>query len=464
MPDPASPDVEDLVRTGLAALVADAPDPAGRGDQLDARLVHRQRGLVQRRRFVTGAAAAAAVAAGAGITWRVLDREEAPADVATGPTDPTDPARTTTSTGGSWRQVPPARSLLPRQGVAQAWLGDRLFLWGGTWEGAEPQDAGTWVPGDDRWTRIDPETRGTRGIGSVGGPHFAVWNGEEALVGMCEADSNAPWNADLQTNDLGYGLRAFDPADGSWRDVALLARDSEVVRNGSGRQAVLLADGRLLVGVTAALPDGGRPEDLIAVDVETGEVQPVPLGPFAASPYADASGSVSLTGVGDVVLAVPTWDRRPWMLDPIAGTWVQLAAPPDRQSLHLLPATSIGTRAVLRESDGEEMWILDPLAGPDGTWTAVAPNPHPRARWSYEPVWSGTGLYVPGAAYDPAADTWRAVDPPPRGPDRQRTLVGHWAAGSLLLFGGEEYSCPDDAECDRTPGPETLDGWITSDP
>ena len=75
-------------------------------------------------------------------------------------------------------------------------------------------------------------------------------------------------------------------------------------------------------------------------------------------------------------------------------------------------------------------------------------------------MWTGTEIFVPGAAYDPAADTWREVDPPPRGSDRQRTLASRNANGALLLFGGEEYTCPDEATCDRNPGPDTLDGWL----
>lgn len=39
-----------------------------------------------------------------------------------------------------------------------------------------------------------------------------------------------------------------------------------------------------------------------------------------------------------------------------------------------------------------------------------------------------------------------------------------WADDALILFGGEEYDCPDDADCDRSPGPDTLDGWILADP
>ncbi len=79
-------------------------------------------------------------------------------------------------------------------------------------------------------------------------------------------------------------------------------------------------------------------------------------------------------------------------------------------------------------------------------------------------MWSGSELFVPGAAYDPATDSWRSVPAPPRGADRQRTLHSHWTGEGLLLFGGEEYTCPDGADCDRTPGPDALDGWLFRDP
>ena len=298
--------------------------------------------------------------------------------------------------------------------------------------------------------------------GSTGSPAFAVWDGEEVFVGVAEMESTAPWNrGDVSMEEIAYGILGYDPSLDTWRHVAPAATESESVPSGA-RQAVVLADGRMLVGLRVARPDA-QPGDLRLIDTAMGSTELVDLGPFAATTYSDHSGEIEMVAVGDVVLAVPNWNRTLWVRSG-DGSWQTLPEPPADRGLHLMSPVAIGDRAVVAESDGGR-WIVDPLAvEPDEVWTEVAPNPAPRPVWSYSPVWSGTELFVPGAAYDPSTDRWRVVDPPPREPDRQRDLSSFWADGALLLFGGEEYTCPDGANCDRDIGPDTLDGWILADP
>jgi hypothetical protein len=452
---------EDQLRQRLALLVEAGPDPEARSARIDEKVRALRRSHIERRRFLVRAAAATGIAgmAGSAIAWRAVARPERKPSVRV--SDDLDDA---TSSGAmeraGWEPVASA-PLRPRTGPAIVWAGDQLFVWGGNGELAAPPDTATWSPGEG-WTGLpDAPT------GSTSGRAFAVWDGREVLVGMSEADANAPRNGpEVGEEEDGYGLLAHDPAHRSWREAALLARDSETQRNGRGRQAVLLGDGRLLVAVLAALPDGGRGEDLRIVDPASGAAETVELGPFAQTPYPDSSGEVALTATdaGDHVIAIPNWDRRPWVLDVATGEWRQLPAPAERESLHLGPATAIGERVIMAESSGATRWILDPSGRDGGLWTPMAECPFPAARWRYEPVWNGTELFTPGAAYDPETDTWREVPPPPRGPDRQRTLQALWADDALLLFGGEEHTCPDNAECDRTPGPDTLDGWLLPHP
>jgi hypothetical protein len=410
-----------------------------------------------RRRMLAGAAAATVGLAGAGTAWWLASRDDSGPAVRTGP----DGAGRRDGTPATWERVPTA-PLSDRSGVAAAWLGDRLFVWGGILDGGARPDAATWMPGSAAWMAA-----ASASAGSAGPASFAVWDGREVLVGVAEAESSAPWNrGDVSMNDVGYGILGYDPATDAWRHVAPAFTEIESTPS-FARQAVLLADGRLLVGVRGARPEA-LPGDLRVIDPATGGTELVDLGPFAATPYSDHSGEIEMAAVGDVVLAVPNWNRTLWVRS-ADGAWRTLPDPPEDLSLHLMTPVAIGDRAVVAESSGG-LWIVDPRASETGAsetgtvWTRVTENPFDRPAWGYPPVWSGTELFVPGAAYDPATNEWRSIEPPPRDADRQRQLRSFWADGALLLFGGEEYTCPDGADCDRDLGPDTLDGWMLVDP
>jgi hypothetical protein len=283
------------------------------------------------------------------------------------------------------------------------------------------------------------------------------------FVGLTEGDASAPWNDQGSEAEGLYGIAAYALESDTWRYLAPVSADADE-RLASRRQAVLTADG-LVVAVRSATPGStGHDRDLSLVDTTAGGTTNLPPGPFAESPYRDRSGEVWLATVGDLVVAVPNWDRRPWVLDTRAHSWRQADGPPGASSLHLLPPVAIGPSAFLLESDARVAWLFHPSAEGADAWTAAAPIPDRRAHWRYDPVWSGTEVFIPGHAYNPTEDAWRAIGPPPRGEDRQRTLQARWAGDSLLLFGGEEYDCPDDAACDRSPGYDDLDGWLLRDP
>ena len=443
-------DIEQRIRAGLADLVAAAPDPASRRSGLVDREFEYRGNLLRRRDFLVGAAATTA-AAGVGL-WILAGRDDGSGtkQVSVRPVPTTEPRRS-----GEWRRIGSA-PLSPRSSPFIVWAGDRLIVWGGTANSGPdytpPPDGASWTPASETWAAIAPAPAGVIQNG------FAVWDGREVFVGLTEADASA-------TNPLAirYGIVAYDPIADRWRHIASVVPDSDK-RLGSARQAVRVGNS-LLVAVRFALPGAsGHDGDAFFVDVTSGQRRALDPGPFAVSPYPDASGDVTLAVVGDVVVATPNWDLRPWVLDVGAGTWRRVTAPPGAESLHLLPATAAGAQAFFFESDARKLWAFDPAGDGPGAWRAAARNPFPSARWGYDPVWSGRELFVPGAAYDPNHDSWRAVAPPPRGKERQRTMQARWTGAALLLFGGEEYSCPDNGVCDRMGGPDTLDGWLLTDP
>lgn len=455
MPDTTS-DFEGQLRSRLADLVASGPDASSRHDAIDARVAAHNRRFVQRRRLLIGSAATTTAVVGGGLAWQLTRGDGQPHRVTVGPTP--DPGGDGPS---GWQHIAVA-PLSPRVDPHVVWAGDRLIVWGGVAFGGSdhllPPDGASWDRSSASWTPI-----ATAPAGAIGGG-FALWNGDEVLVGLTEGDSSAPWNDGGSEANGVYGIVGYRPAADTWRHIAPVEADTDE-RLRSARQATVVG-GDLLVAVRPALPGAaGHDQDILLIDIATGNRTAIEPGPFAASPYPDASSEVALATVGDLVVAIPNWDLRPWVLEPGSWSWHQLSAPPAAHSLHLLPATAAGDLAVCFESSGSRPWVLDPTIDGDAAWTRASENPFPHARWSYESVWGDTELFVPGAAYNPASDTWRRVTPPPRGENRQRALNSAWADGALLLFGGEEYTCPDAALCDRgRTEPDSLDGWIVGAP
>lgn len=444
-------EIEARLRSGLAALAISAPDLPERLDAVDERAAALRGRHDQRRRLlIAGAATAASAAAGIWGVTRVRGSDGQ--QVTVGPT-PTTPAG-----DGEWVAIPSA-SLSPRRSPAVVWTGTELIVWGGvgSQEYLLPPDGATWRPGSESWESMAPAPAGAIGGG------FAVWDGSEMIVGVTEGDSTAPWNSEASAAQALYGIAGYSPQADAWRYIAPVDADTDQ-RLRSRRQAVLTPVG-LLVAVRSALPGAAdHDRDLLLVDTIAGHRINLPPGPFAASPYPDASGEITLTSVGDLVVAVPNWDLRPWVLDAPTRKWRQADGPPSATSLHLLPAVATGSRTLLFESDRRQPWLFDPTAQPAEAWSPAAAAPTEGAAWGYDPVWSGTEVFIPGHAYDPDRNTWRQVDPPPRDQDQQRTLQARWTGPSLVLFGGEEYTCPDGASCDRDPGYDTLDGWIIPNP
>jgi hypothetical protein len=279
-------------------------------------------------------------------------------------------------------------------------------------------------------------------------------------------DGDAPPGED-SSDDPGYQVIAYSPADDAWRDVIPTFPDTRR-QMGTSRQAVV-ADGQLLMAVWPLEPGADHSKELVAVDIATGRRRIVDPGPFDASPVTDASGAVRLTAVGDLVVATTSWDLRPWILDVRSWRWRRAAEPPESTPASpagptfLQPMTAIGDKALF-ETAGPRVWSFDPSVDGEGAWRSIEPNPFPAPdSSSWEPVWSGTEVFVPGAALDPVAGTWRVVESLPG--DEVRALPrSFWTGDALALFGGHIEPCRRGEACASDlmyPGPPpATDGWL----
>jgi N-acetylneuraminic acid mutarotase len=145
-----------------------------------------------------------------------------------------------------------------------------------------------------------------------------------------------------------------------------------------------------------------------------------------------------------------------WAYDPAAKTWsdVNVAGAPDARSAHAMVYDSDGGTVILFGGVGDagrfdDTWAYDPNAN---TWTDLNPiGILPSARSGhaivYEPLsgrvilfggYDGSLLLNDTWAYEPAANTWTALDPAgdvpsPRGNHR---MVYDSGLGRVILFGG----------------------------
>ena len=250
--------------------------------------------------------------------------------------------------GGSWTGLPdlpwPADAVV----ATSAWAGDRVLVW-------SPAQGGWGLrPGDPAWTALPtPGTEVTRpgGENAFATAH-SVWTGAEWMVWSSEASTAGTVEAGL----------AYDPAAGSWRDVAVgpaLAQGTDVVWTGN---QVLAYDP--LAGVLAYDPSSDR--------WNRGEEGPIPL-------LTTGSGNG-----GPVV----TW----------AGT-------------RLLVWGGSRERDLSRCTDGDGLddsasdygGVCNPATGPLGAvydpatdeWTEITDGPWPR-RTETAAVWTGRELLLAG--------------------------------------------------------------------
>jgi hypothetical protein len=443
--------MEERLRARFTDLAATAPDPASRGVDLDSLAAAQRDRLTHRRQFLVGAAASAAMV-GTGLGWRLIRSQDGTdQQVSAGPPKRTGPAFTP-----GWHHIEATPASVAGANYA-VWAGDRLIVFGG---GDASRDGVSWSPTERRWKAIAsaPAPASPDGCG------FAVWNGTEMFVGI---EGDVPPSED-GSDDTGYQVMAYSPTDDAWRDVIPTFPDTRR-RMGTSRQAVVAA-GQLLIAVVPFPAQADHTSDIVAVDIATGRRRLVDPGPFGASPLTDDSSAVRLTAVGDVVVASTSWDLRPWVLDIRSWRWRQAAAPSDltpSSSNFLQPMTAIGDRALMSEAAGPRLWSFNPsIDGETGfAWTSVPPNPLSPApdSSSWNPVWSGTEMFVPGAALDPVAGTWRAIEALP-GDEVRSFSTSSWIGDALVLFGGSVLPCRRGEDCaipavgQRTP--PATDGWL----
>jgi len=314
-----------------------------------------------------------------------------------------------------WRELPPA-PLTPRTGVAAAWTGRELIVWGG-YDHLSMGPGGLHVAGDgaaydparQAWRRLPPAPLSARADAT------AVWTGGEVLV-----VGGVP--AVRTDRDRGFtDGAAYDPARDTWRRLAPgpQPRGSLMAQHlvWTGTRLLVWSDWRQTLrsdAVTLANGERGTEvESRDGVDVWAYDPAADRWAVLPPAPGQPALGGAVLVWTGREVVSVtgrpyegPVLDRDPGArYDPARNRWRGLADGP-----------------------------LD-TALPVGLWTGAALL-----------VWNGGSMrggdpatdYGPGdgAAWDPRADRWVRLPRSPLGGDGG---VAVWTGRAALVWGGKPW-------------------------
>jgi len=317
-----------------------------------------------------------------------------------------------------------------RASPALAWVGDRLFVYGGNPVPGESESVRTLEPLNDA-ALIDPDDGRVDVLPDPpferplrGSPAALAVDDEVLVVGqLCR---EPPEGAERACSGGAYRAAVYSVAEDDWREVELPGR-LERISNGQSVPVGVTSDGHAVV--ILGPQDGfgalaGRQLWVYSLADDEWEPLPTPGALIEGACLADdavvvGSGLLAETAddaVGDVVptdpaqlaLAGPTLqvlslaaDSRVWFPTPAAG----VLPTGDTASM------TCGDERVLVD-DGTGVKRIFEL-GPGGGWVASAPQPDDTVHDAH--LWTGEEFLflapnTPTLAYDPEDDSWRGIE------------------------------------------------------
>ena len=340
--------------------------------------------------------------------------------------------------GTHWREMSPS-SLCGRYDASVAWTGQELLIWGGEScagsscpndQAPHLADGAAYNATNDAWRTLARSPLTAREAAAT------VWTGTEMLV----------WGGTSGQALLADGA-AYNPAQDTWRPLAgsPLSHRTHSAAAWTGRELLVWGGSDTADG--AAYDPAADRWRMLAASPLTGRSLPV----------------VAWTG-REMVVWSGSGFRDGAAYDPAADRWRTIAASPLAGRYY--PATAwTGRELLVWGGDSEQSFVADDGAGYDPAadrWRAlprapVAPRGAAASVWTGREMvlWGGIGqpgagdnspldtiierrtlLYpvADGAAYDPATDRWRVLEPVPllgRG-----FPIAAWDGQGMILWGG----------------------------
>jgi len=425
-------------------------------------------------------------------------------------------ARGTVNDGGRynleenrWTSLPTDKSPSARYEHTAVWTGTEMVIWGGS-DGGFLNDGARYLPAEDKWFSVN----------SVGAPalrtrHTAAWTGTEMII----------WGGLGAASALNDGAR-YRPSNDSWIAIPTIgAPPARWLHTAVWTGTEMIAWGGLDAFGGNSLKDGGR------FHAEADAWSAVPTN-APALPAVRKDATAVWTGTEMVVWGGqrlghrgnPEFFADGWRYNPVANTLTPLSTTgaPSGRIAHTaiwtgsemivwggntneggfraandggryLPAANLWLPLNTNSAPsvrgfhtavwtGTEMIVWGGAYGskagaqnsggryhpPSDTWTPVAFNNAPTARFDHTAVWTGTAMIVWGGAtnlaslladggrYNPTNDVWTTL-PTNAAPRERRRHTAVWTGNEMIVWGGVDatgYYPPDGGRYNPA-----SDGW-----
>ena len=322
----------------------------------------------------------------------------------------------------SWSPTSTSNAPQPRANASVVWTGTQMFVWGGEGNTGLLNSGGRYDPASNSWTLLPTAPLLPRAY------HSAVWTGSEMIIW-------AGYNVHIGQL-YGDGAR-YNPIANSWAPVATAnAPDARCYHTAvwTGTEMIVW---------------GGANEP--AYDQSGGRYNPV-TNSWTPTSLVDAPSQRSFhaavwTGTEMVVQGGSFNVVAGGRYDPVSDTWTATNPVNSANNGQGITAVWTGTEMIVWGGLDDDFLFhydggrYDPeldLWHPTGTMNVPAARGLHAAAWTGSEmiVWGGvgwSGSFAPGASYDPATDSWRAVSTVDA-PIGSETAV--WTGTEAIFWGG----------------------------
>ena len=323
----------------------------------------------------------------------------------------------------SWSPTALAGAPQPRANASVVWTGSQMFVWGGEGSTGLLNSGSRYDPASNTWTAMATAPLTPRAY------HSAVWTGTEMII----------WNGyNVHLGELyGDGAR-YNPDANSWTPVASTnAPDARCYHTAVWTGSEMIVWGG--ANEPAYDQSGGRYNPATDSWTPTSLVDAPSQRSFHAAVWT-GSEMIVQGGSFNVVAG--------GRYDPVADTWTPTNPVNSANNGQGITAVWTGTEMIvwgglddnfLFHYDGGRYDPALDLWHPTGTMNVPAARGLHAAAWTGSEmiVWGGvgwSGSFAPGASYDPATDSWRAVSTV-GAPIGSETAV--WTGTEAIFWGGD---------------------------